>query len=143
VSEVRNLLESFGISEKAKDDEKLSLLERCRANLSDELVQWLDSCYVLTSDGRKFPPLFGTGGNEGSGSYASGFAQQIVACLIQRQYDDALDSALFKNIHKGVNSDQTPGHFSPQAAGGTNAGQGFAVGPSTNPWDYLLAIEGA
>jgi CRISPR-associated protein Csx17 len=143
VGQVRQLLKNCGISAKAKDEEKLALLAECRSRLSDDVLLWLDACYVLTSDGRKFPPLFSTGGNEGSGSYASGFAQQVIACLVERRYHDALAVALFGGIKHGIASNQTPGHFSPRAAGGANAGQGFEAPTSTNPWDYLLAIEGA
>jgi CRISPR-associated protein Csx17 len=140
---VRRLLRELHISEKAKDEEKLALLSECRARLPDEMLQWLDACYVLMADERKFPPLFGTGGNEGSGSYVSGFAQQIVACLIEHAHDAALDVALFGGSAPRVASNQTPGHFSPPAAGGANASQGLEGNVTTNPWDYLLAIEGA
>ena len=143
VDDVRELLQKLGLSQKAKDEDKLVLLGECRSHLRDEVLGWLDACYVLTSDDRKFPPLFGTGGNEGSGSYVSGFAQQVVACLIEHRYDAALKTALFGDVQKNVASAQTPGHFSPQAAGGANAGQGMEGAVSTNPWDYLLAMEGA
>ncbi len=51
--------------------------------------------------------------------------------------------SLFGGSAPSVASDQTPGHFSASTAGGANAGQGFEGNVSTNPWDYLLAIEGA
>jgi CRISPR-associated protein Csx17 len=143
VASVRALLKELGLTSKAKDEEKLALLSECRARLPDEMLQWLDACYVLTTDQRKFPPLFGTGGNEGSGSYVSGFAQQLVGCLVERAHDAALDVALLGGGAPGVASHQTPGHFSPPAAGGANASQGFEGNVTTNPWDYVLAIEGA
>ncbi|MCH9826200.1 MAG: type I-U CRISPR-associated protein Csx17 [Gammaproteobacteria bacterium] len=140
---VRNLLEREGFNEKASDEKKLELLNISRSKLPDELLQWLDACYVLTTDGRQFPPLLGTGGNEGSGSYVSGFAQQICSCVAKRAHDNALGAALFCEISANVNSEQTPGHFSPQDAGGANASNGFFEGkPHTNPWDYILTLEG-
>jgi CRISPR-associated protein Csx17 len=142
VTLIRALLKERNISEKAKDEEKLSLLLACRTHLPDEILPWLDTCYVLLGDDRRFPPLLGTGGNEGSGSYFSGFAQQLVACLIRREYDQALETALFGTAQKGVYANQTPGHFSPNAARGVNATQGFEGEAATNPWDYVLALEG-
>jgi CRISPR-associated protein Csx17 len=142
VKRVRSLLQGMGISEKAKDEEKMALLAGCRSRLPDEIMPWLDTCYVLLGDDRRFPPLLGTGGNEGSGSYVSGFAQQIVACLIKRNHDSALCSALFGDSRPDSFTDQTPGHFSGMAAGGANAGQGFDASVRTNPWDYLLCLEG-
>src|SRR5712664_3737170 len=69
IATVQKLLSKLGLTEKAQDDDKLQLLYASRANLPDELLEWLDTCYVLSGDGRKYPPLLGTGGNEGSGSY--------------------------------------------------------------------------
>jgi len=139
----RQVLADLGLEAKADDDEKLELLLACRNHLPDDVLQWLDVCYALTNDGRKYPPLLGTGGNEGSGSYVSGFAQQIVACLIKREHDESLGSALFGDARKNVVAEQTPGHFSPSAAGGPNAGQGLEGIIRMNPWDYIFGLEGA
>jgi len=141
---VRNTLQRHGIREKATDEKKLELLRICRSELPDDLLDWLDTCYVLTGEDRKFPPLLGTGGNEGSGSYVSGFAQQIAACIVDRQHDAALSAALFNSILSDTAVDQTPGHFSPVDAGGLNASVGFEDNRArVNPWDYILALEGA
>lgn len=142
INAVRDLLSSHGFDEKASDEKKIELLNLCRAELPDHILPWLDACYVLTSEGRKFPPLLGTGGNEGSGSYVSGFARQVVACIVRRGHDHALESALFGVAASNVHSDQTPGHFSPQGSGGANASTGFEGGIQLNAWDYLLCLEG-
>ena len=142
INAVRDLLSSHGFDEKPSDEKKIELLNLCRAELPDHILRWLDACYVLTSEGRKFPPLLGTGGNEGSGSYVSGFAQQVVACIVRRRHDHALESALFGIAASNAHSDQTPGHFSPQGSGGANASTGFEGGVQLNAWDYLLCLEG-
>lgn len=142
VDRVRTVLERFGYGDKPKDEEKLSLMHECRAFLPDDSLDWLDTCYVLTKTERHFPPMLGTGGNEGSGSYVSGFAQQITQCLIDRACDQSLKTSLFAVAQQGVSRDQTPGHFSPWAAGGPNSSQGLSGPVSTNPWDYLLCMEG-
>ncbi len=142
VKRVRSLLREMGISHKAEDEGKLALLSACRSRLPDQVTFWLDACYVVLDNGRQFPPLLGTGGNEGSGSYVSGFAQQVVACLVRHEHDSALCSALFGDLRHGSVTDQTPGHFSGTAAGGANATQGLEGRVKTNPWDYLLCLEG-
>lgn len=140
---VRGTLLRHGIHEKATDEKKLELLRICRSELPDNLLEWLDTCYVLTGEDRKFPPLLGTGGNEGSGSYVSGFAQQVAACIAGRQHDAALSASLFNSVLPSTTVDQTPGHFSPVDAGGPNASIGFEDNRAqTNPWDYILALEG-
>lgn len=142
VAAVHALLLQLGLSAKAKDEEKLALLFECRDRLPEAFLPWLDACYVLTGEDRKFPPLLGTGGNEGSGSYVSGFAQQVVSCLVEREHDEALVHSLFAVARRGVAGDQMPGHFSPRDSGGANAGQGFSGPTTTNPWDYIFCMEG-
>jgi len=143
IAGVRALLARHGITDKPKeDDAKLDLLRLCRAELPDELVPWLDACYTLTGDGRAFPPLLGTGGNEGSGSYVSAFAQLVGECVIERRHDDALAAALFADPRPGTGSGQAPGQFSPLAGGGPNATTGFEGGGVLNAWDFLLCLEG-
>lgn len=142
IKRVRDMLIQHGFSDKPKDEDKLMLLRICRAEFPDEELAWLDSCYVLTADDRQFPPLLGTGGNEGSGSYVSGYAQQVVACIVHRKHDAALIAGLFADAVPASTSDQTFGQFSPEAAGGVNMGAGFSGDSTTNPWDYLLALEG-
>lgn len=139
----KELLREHGYAEKVKDEQKLELLRTCRANYPDWMLPWLDACYALTDDGRRFPPLLGTGGNEGSGSYVSGFAQQVVACLVAREHDAAIEPALFDVARPDVLSGQTPGQFSPEGAGGPNATSGSSWGGvKMNPWDFLLCLEG-
>jgi CRISPR-associated protein Csx17 len=140
---VRQVLSNLRLSEKADTPEdKRRLMMQCRAALPDELLPWLDATYMLLDTETKYPPLLGTGGNEGSGSYMSGFAQQVVSVIVHRDWDHALRPALFGLPECRLASSQTPGHFSPEAAGGPNAasaGEGSVV---TNPWDYLLLLEG-
>ncbi len=142
IMSVRTLLERLGIADKVHEDAKLALLRACRAELPDEILPWLDACYVLTDEDRAFPPLLGTGGNEGRGSYVSSFAQQVVACVMERKHDHALAAALFGVARPDTGSDQTPGQFAPLAAGGANATSGFEGGGVLNPWDFLLCLEG-
>lgn len=142
IRDVRALLERHGFSEKPDDDRKLELLRLCRSELPEELVQWLDACYTLTADWRRFPPLLGTGGNEGSGSYLSGFGQLVVDCLHQRNHDAVLDTTLFGVGVPDAKTGQVPGQFAPDMAGGPNQGSGYSGDVTTNPWDYLLALEG-
>lgn len=144
ILETRQILEQLCLTDKAESDEdKLALLRACRNQLSDEVLRWLDAVFVLTNEMRAFPPLLGTGGNEGSGSYMSGFAQQVVAVIEERKWDHAIFAGLFAESGHSLNEKQTPGHFFPDAAGGSNAGTGFDGSSGINPWDYLLTLEGA
>lgn len=141
---VRGVLASLGLTEKADSPEaKRRLMMQCRAMLTDRVMDWLDATYLLLDEDTKYPPLLGTGGNEGSGSYMSGFSQQVVAVLLERRWDHALLPALLGTAGDRLATNQTPGHFSPFAAGGTNAASMSDGCLTTNPWDYLLMLEGA
>lgn len=135
VTAVRGVLDTLGVHEKADvSDNKQRIMQSCRARLPDDLLDWLDACYVLTDEGSKFPPLFGTGGNEGSGSYMSGFAQQVVECVIDHKHDHDIATALWDQLSPDSGTDQTPGQFHPGAVD-TKA--------QLSAWDYLLCLEGA
>jgi len=141
IQAIRELLKQHKFTEKVKDDDKLKLMQLCRNELPDSVLTWLDAVYILTDDSRKFPPLLGTGGNEGSGSYVSTFAQAVVSLLLERENDDGIASALFGEF-KPFEGGLAVGHFSPGAIGGANSSQGFDGGGGVNAWDYILAIEG-
>jgi len=143
IDSVRRLLTRMGF--RSKDDvpdRKRELLMECRSSLPDDVLPWLDATYVLLEEECKYPPLLGTGGNEGNASYLLGFAQQVVAALLDREWDAALSAALFDEQDCDLYAKQTPGHFSPEATGGPNAASAFDADARMNPWDYLFTVEG-
>ena len=142
IQRVREMLAKHGITEKPGDEGKLNLLRLCRAEFPDEELGWLDACYVLTAEDRRFPQLLGTGGNEGSGSYVSGFAQMVVECIVGRKHDVSLAATLFGSPMPAVAGSGAFGQFSPGTTGGPNMGSGFEGGSLIQPWDYLLNFEG-
>jgi CRISPR-associated protein Csx17 len=100
---VREVLESLDSSGKADTPEaKRDLMMQCRSLLPDDVIPWLDATYVLLQDDTKYPPLLGTGGNEGSGSYTSGFSQQVVSVIVRREWDHALKPAIFGSLNQAL-----------------------------------------
>jgi CRISPR-associated protein Csx17 len=142
ITAMRALLARHGYVTKVRDEDKLTLMRICRNELPDRLLPWLDAVFILTDDSRKFPPLLGTGGNEGSGSYVSTFAQIVNSLLIERRSDGGVVNSLFGDFNSSLDGFAV-GHFSPGAIGGANSSQGFDGGGGANAWDYLLAIEGS
>lgn len=143
ITGVRSLLARLDVHDKSdleRSDNYLRLLQGLRNELADEVGDWLDAVYSLGDD-RKFPPLLGTGGNEGSGSYMSNFCQTVASLLIDRSTDAGVEAALY-GTPEPVRQDVFVGHFDPGAIGGPNSAVGFGGGGGTNPWDFLLAIEG-
>jgi CRISPR-associated protein Csx17 len=150
IAAVRGVLDRLRITEKKdldKGDTYLRLLRELRNELPDSdqcepTAAWLDTVYIITDEDRRFPPLLGTGGNEGSGSYMSNFCQLVATLVVDRQADDGVRAALLGEPAP-VRADITVGHFAPGAIDGPNSSIGFSGGGGANPWDFLLAIEGS
>ena len=134
IQAVRRLLDNLGIEEKSGiEGRKAELMQACRAHLPDDVVAWLDACYVLTGGDPQYPPILGTGGNEGSGSYIGNFARYVVTCVLERRHDAAVAQALWDPATAGM-SDAVSGQFLPGAITGNL---------KMTPWDYLFCIEGS
>lgn len=129
---------------------KASLFLRCRNTFSESAVEWLDAACVLTGEGAKYPPLLGTGGNDGNFDFTSNFMQRLVelfelsdpAAPATPEATTLLDNALFATPARGL-SDKPIGQFSPAVGGGANASTGFDAKSTLNPWDFVLTLEGA
>lgn len=130
---------------------KQQLLEACRARLPDDAVAWMDACVVLAEGGPGFPPLLGTGGNDGRLEFSNTFMQRLVDVLSLRVKKGRrtvaatatwLNAALFADREApGVLA--PVGQFDPGAAGGANSSPLGARDSLLNPWDWVLLLEGA
>lgn len=148
VEVARCVLVELGITEKEGGDTKALLLERCRATFPDHSLWWLDATYVLSADGPKYPPLLGTGGNDGRLDFTNNFMQRIWSLF---DTDGAplpvaqglLRAALFDTPTSQMSKGSPIGQFLPSHAGGANADTGFGADSLINPWDFILMLEGA
>lgn len=144
----RSLLERFDLYEKPKDDAKMQLLIACRNELSDGVVEWIDAVAMLSRDDPKFPPLLGTGGNDGRLEFTNNFMKNVTQLIDvasghpKPQSADWLQAALFATPTPGMVKSAI-GQFSPGQAGGPNATTGFSAESLINPWDFVLTLEGA
>lgn len=124
-------------------------LAQCRAEFPDDALAWLDATYVLTADGARFPPLLGTGGNDGRLEFGNNFMQNVVSAL---NLDDRrngasvarsrLIAALFNEGSPQLMKKRSTGFYNPGSVGGANASVGFKDDALTNPWDYVFMFEG-
>ena len=124
-------------------------LAQCRAEFPDDVLDWLDAAYVLTAGGPKFPPLLGTGGNDGRLEFSNNFMQNVVSALNidERRNGEAiarnrLTAALFKEGSPELMKKRSTGFYNPGGVGGANASVGFNDEALTNPWDYVFMFEG-
>lgn len=133
---------------KPSKDEKEDLLQACRANLPDQTVDWLDAAFVLGTDAPKYPPLLGTGGNDGRLEFTNNFMQRLMDVIDPDGRPAVastawLASSLFGEVRPGLLRGQPIGQFNPAGAGGANSASGFEGDSLVNPWDFILMIEGS
>lgn len=123
----------------------------CRNELPDEVRPWLDTAVVLADGGAVFPPLLGTGGNVGRLDFSNNFMQRVADVLALRSGRAAptpADSATWARAALAGTAvprllKAAVGQFDPGGAGGTNAATGGPEQSLVNPWDFVLAFEGA
>jgi len=149
IEQIDGMLKARGFTERPAGEDKRDFLSALRAELPEEALAWLDAAVLLTEENPKYPPLLGTGGNDGRLDFTNNFMQRVVAVLdptTGRPADDAhgwLDQALFGAACASMPSAKI-GQFSPGGAGGPNQTSGFdADKPLVNPWDFILMLEGA
>ena len=149
ISAIREILVKREHEERPAGEDKAALLKELRAELSDNAVGWLDAAVLLTEDNPQYPPLLGTGGNDGRLDFTNNFMQRLVAVVNPETGEplpgaaEWLDEALF-DIHQPGIPTAKVGQFSPGDAGGPNQTSGFEIDkPLVNPWDFILMLEGA
>lgn len=125
----RGLIAAKGWQERPADESKAWMLAALRASLPDEALAWLDAAVVLGEIKPLFPPLLGTGGNDGRLDFSNNYQQRVVEVL-RADSREGLASALLGSLttsrFKGAMGQYLP-----------------AAGERTNPWDFVLLIEGA
>lgn len=116
-----------------KPKEKEQLIMALRQAVRGKSTLWIDSVSSVVGTGDNvdvfYPALFGTGGNEGSGSYTSAYMAAIEQSLLIRAWDHSVKTVLFGEVTvPGCDWKQSMGQFLPEG--------------SVTPWDFLLAFEG-
>ena len=129
-------------------EQKKQLLAELRNHLPDEAVKWVETCALITEEKLEFPPLTGTGGNDGNFEFSRTFMQQLQELMNFATGEPSpnaqmlLRAAIFGEIVPELTFSGKIGQFNPIAAGGANAAPGFMADSRVNPWDFVLMLEG-
>ena len=147
IAQVRAILKDLKQTTKPEGKTKDDLLRLYRRELPDEFVAWMDAAIVLQNDGQKYPPILGTGGNDGHLNFTQNLMQRLVEIgfaddKLAPESNAWLENALFAKPAKNLMS-AAIGQYDPGRAGGPNAGQGLEGSSRVNPWEYVLMLEGA
>ena len=140
--------EEIKVAARPEETNKTRFVAGLRGGLPDAALDWLDSALALSGDRLNFPQLLGTGGNDGRLDFTNNFMQRLASTFdvaTGKPKEDAerlLRTALFADGTWAFHN-VAIGQFAPGAAGGPNASTGYEAGSNVNPWDFVLALEGA
>ena len=151
-------IEGSGATAKRK---KAGLLQSLRNILQDEVVPWIDAAAIIDEDGFSPNNLLGSGGgSDGNSNFSDNFMQSLWAVLTDFDYQRkkplgavgganfdsraALTESLFGTRSRSTQLQKlSPVLFDSTRVGGPNSDNGFESGAASNPWDFILMIEGA
>lgn len=142
IAACERVLAAMRLEAKPDKDQKPALVARLRGEVPDAALAWLDAAVVLADAELRFPPLLGTGGNDGRLDFSNNQMQRV-AELVAEPAPELLRAALFGDPARGLVKGKAIGQFHPAGAGGANAAPGFDRDSLINPWDYVLMLEGA
>lgn len=127
--------------------DKGRFVQELRNWLPDDSLGWMDASVVLTGTGPAFPPILGTGGNDGRLDFSTNFHQRLAEVLPELGAKPARSAGWARDMLAGVT--RTPlvsasiGQGDASAAGGPGTSIYGAADSIVNPWLYVLMIEGA
>ena len=75
------LIRERNLGERPTDQAKSELIAALRADAGHALVTWIDAAVALTLDRTAFPPLLGTGGNDGRLDFTNNFMQRLTEVI--------------------------------------------------------------
>jgi CRISPR-associated protein Csx17 len=147
IAAVHQILEQDGIEDKPSPEQKVVLLRRYRREMPDAFIRWMDTAIVLQDEGQAFPPILGTGANDGRLDFTQNFMQRLIVLGLHLEHPADHSIRWLRHALTGQPTDELPsaavGQFAPGRAGGPNATQGLEGSSVDNPWDFVLMIEGS
>ena len=135
------------ITDGAPGGDKSRVVQEFRNRCPDALLPWIDAAVVLAGEDMVFPPLLGTGGNDGRLDFSTNFHQRLLDVIGASDKDRARSLVLARDLIDGTQAGQLAGaavgQFDPAAAGGPGSSRFGAAESLVNPWGYVLFVEGA
>ena len=149
IANVRKTIEHFGVGKPDKEQESV-FIGLIRKHSRGTSRDWLDTVVADVDKEILKPPVFGTGGNEGSGSYTAAYYAAIINCFTATDTLDQFQRTIWPEKH----SDKTiwDGEFqfvSDSAKKGMKKNlvdapfRQFLPGAKGHYWDLVLTFEGA
>ncbi len=140
---------------------KADFLRVLRSTLPESAVEWIDSAAIVEQRTPYFNALLGGGGgSDGNSHFSDNYMQCLwmtlpefgpqrrkpVMAIGGAQFDSrsALEESLFDRQSRGTRiAGLSPVLFDSTRVGGPNQTTGFQADSGSNPWDFILMLEGS
>lgn len=142
---IDNILKAHNLADRPSPALKRALLQDLHTSLPPEARRYLDAVLTFIPNNVTYHSLFISGGNDGRVDFAKSFMDRLVKLLFDghRSSESLLRSALFDTLTEQLET-LTAGPHHPGSTGGPNASsEELEARPLSNPWTYILAMEGA
>jgi CRISPR-associated protein Csx17 len=130
-----------------KVNDKVRIVQEFRNRCPDALLPWIDATVVLVDQQPFFPPLLGTGGNDGRLDFSTNFHERLLEVLDVTDEGRARSLACARDLLAGTEAERLAsaavGQFDPVLAGGQGSSPFGTAASLVNPWEYVLLVEGA
>lgn len=129
------------------DTAKAALIRDLRSDMPDESLNWIDAAATVTRLEVLFPPLLGSGGNDGNLDFSTTLIQALLSLIDADTGEPCAEAAALLGASLFAEVAQTGGsiaisQFAPSAIGAPNSSAGFDGSLSGNAWDIVLGLEG-
>jgi CRISPR-associated protein Csx17 len=131
------------ITDAAGGGDKGRVVLEFRNRCPESLLPWIDAAVVLAGDDTFFPPLLGTGGNDGRLDFSTNFHQRLLDVIDTGDRSLTLARDLLDGTEAEPLANASVGQFDPGAAGGPGSSRFGGAASLVNPWGYVLMVEGA
>jgi len=126
--------------------DKRRIVQEFRNRCPDAVVGWIDAAVVLAGKDTVFPPLLGTGGNDGRLDFSTNFHQRLLEVLGPSDQQRTTSLGCARDLLAGTEAEQLAhagiGQFDPNGAGGPGSsrfGAAYSHRKRESLEDYLAA----
>lgn len=143
IAACRGALGRLEITDKPEGERKERLVRELRASLDDAALEWLDAAVIVLTGKLAFPPVLGSGGNDGRYEFSGNFLLAL-ARLFDEDGMPALGSReLAAGALRRSSTELERVGASHLARDGSPTSSPTGTGDNlANPWDLVLALEG-
>lgn len=140
-----DLAEAHSVTKDA--DKKKLLVALYRARCPESAIAWIDTAVILGAKDATFPPIVGSGGNDGRLDFGVTFADFALKVMDDGPARGVDRAALLFDALEGSSTaalvSGSLGQYAPATSIMFNLGNGALGDGFVNPWDYVFAVEGA